>query len=113
MLVSSILSALQTYSRYILIKLGEGLTMGKIQRSWEQLLLLVLSLVGVGIAVYLTTVHYENAPLLCSTHGLIDCSRVLSSPYSVIPGTSVPITVPGLAWCMVSAAFAIAGLRLL
>jgi len=87
--------------------------MEKIQRSWGQLLLLVLSLVGVGIAIYLTAVHYENAPLLCSTRGLIDCSRVLSSPYSVVPGTSVPITVPGLFWCAVSAALAIAGLRLL
>ena len=87
--------------------------MGKIQRSGEQLLLLILSLVGAGIAVYLTAVHYENAPLLCSTRGLIDCSRVLSSPYSVVPGTTVPITVPGLAWCAVSALLAIVGLRLL
>ncbi len=85
--------------------------MGKIQRG--QLLLLILSLVGAGIAVYLTAVHYENAPLICSTRGLIDCSRVLSSPYSVVPGTTVPITVPGLAWCAVSAVLAIVGLRLL
>ena len=87
--------------------------MGKIQRSGGQLLLLILSLVGAGIAVYLTAVHYENAPLICSTRGLVDCSRVLSSPYSVVPGTSVPITVPGLAWCAVSALLAIVGLRLL
>ena len=87
--------------------------MEKIQRSGGQLLLLILSLVGAGIAVYLTAVHYENAPLICSTRGLIDCSRVLASPYSVVPGTSVPITVPGLAWCAVSAILAFAGLRLL
>ena len=87
--------------------------MEKIQRSGGQVLLLVLSLVGAGIAVYLTAVHYENVPLICSTRGLIDCSRVLSSPYSVVPGTSVPITVPGLAWCAVSAVLAIVGLRLL
>ena len=87
--------------------------MGKIQRSGGQLLLLTLSLVGAGIAVYLTAVHYENAPLICSTRGLIDCSRVLSSPYSVVPGTTMPITVPGLAWCAVSAVLAIVGLRLL
>jgi uncharacterized membrane protein len=85
--------------------------MRKIQ--WGQLLLLILSLAGAGIAVYLTAVHYENAPLICSTRGLIDCSRVLSSPYSVVPGTTVPITVPGLAWCVVSAVLAIVGLRLL
>lgn len=74
-------------------------------------MLLLLSLVSAAIAIYLTTVHYENAPLLCSTSGLIDCSRVLSSPYSVVPGTSIPITVPGLAWSLVSAVLAVAGLR--
>ncbi len=87
--------------------------MSMIQRSGGQLLLLLLSLVGAGIAVYLTAVHYENAPLICSTRGLIDCSRVLASPYSVVPGTSVPITVPGLAWCAISVALSIVGLRLL
>ncbi len=74
-------------------------------------MLLLLSLVGAAIAIYLTTVHYENAPLLCSTRGLIDCSRVLSSPYSVVPGTSIPITIPGLAWSLVSAVLAVAGLH--
>ncbi len=85
--------------------------MRQLQNSWSQLLLLLLSLVGAAIAIYLTTVHYENAPLLCSTSGLIDCSRVLSSPYSVVPKTSMPITVPGLAWSLVSAVLAVAGLR--
>jgi uncharacterized membrane protein len=85
--------------------------MRQLHHSWSQLLLFLLSLVGAAIAVYLTTVHYENAPLLCSTSGLIDCSRVLSSPYSVVPGTSIPITVPGLAWSLVSAVLAVAGLR--
>jgi uncharacterized membrane protein len=74
-------------------------------------MLLLLSLVGAAIAIYLTTVHYENAPLLCSTRGLIDCSRVLSSPYSVVPGTSLPITIPGLAWSLISAVLAVVGLR--
>jgi uncharacterized membrane protein len=81
-----------------------------LRRSGSQVLLLVLSLLGVGIATYLTLVHYTNAPLVCSTSGLVDCARVLSSLYSVVPGTSVPITVPGLAWCVVSAALAVVGL---
>ncbi len=50
-----------------------------------QALLFLLSLVGAGIAIYLTTVHYENVPLICSASGLVDCARVLSSSYSVIP----------------------------
>lgn len=85
--------------------------MRQVHYSWSQLLLLLLSLVGAAIAIYLTTVHYENAPLLCSFGGLINCSRVLSSPYSVVPGTSIPITVPGLVWSLVSAVLAVAGLR--
>src|SRR5712691_2727454 len=87
--------------------------MRRIQRFGGQLLLLLLSLIGGGIAIYLTAVHYENVPLLCPTRGVIDCSRVLSSPYSVVPGTAIPITVPGLVWCMVSVVLAVAGLRLL
>jgi len=84
--------------------------MKQIQRSKSQMSILALSFLGVAIAIYLTTVHYENVPLVCSESGLVNCTRVLSSPYSVVPGTSVPITLPGLGWCVVSAALAIAGL---
>ena len=83
-----------------------------IQRSGGQILILLLSLMGAGIAMYLTAVHYEHTPLICSTNGLIDCARVLSSSYSLIPGTTVPITIPGLGWCVVSGALAFIGLRL-
>jgi uncharacterized membrane protein len=69
---------------------------------------LVCALLGVGISVYLTTVHYQHVPLICSSQGLIDCAHVLSSPYSVVPGTSIPISVPGLGWCVVSAILAVA-----
>jgi uncharacterized membrane protein len=74
-------------------------------------ILLVLSVVGIGIACYLTLVHYTNVPLACSSQGLVDCARVLSSPYSVIPGTALPITIPGLGWSLVMLALAVAGLR--
>lgn len=85
--------------------------MKDVQRSVAQILLLLLSLAGIGIALYLTSVHYEHLPLLCSAHGIVDCQRVTSSPYSVVPGTSLPITVPGLGWAAVSVLFAILGLR--
>jgi uncharacterized membrane protein len=86
--------------------------MKQLQRSGKgsQFFLLLLSLLGVGITIYLTTVHYENVPLVCSQSGIIDCARVLSSSYSVIPGTTLPITIPGFGWCIVSATLAIAGL---
>jgi len=86
--------------------------MGTMRRSRVQLALLVLSVIGIGIAIYLTAVHYENVPLICSASGLVDCARVLSSTYSVVPGTTIPISVPGLAWCIVSGGLAIVGLRL-
>jgi uncharacterized membrane protein len=83
-----------------------------LQRSGQGrgLLLLVLSLLGVGISIYLTSVHYENVPLICSASGLIDCARVISSSYSVVPGTTLPITIPGFGWCIISASLAVAGL---
>jgi uncharacterized membrane protein len=86
--------------------------MKRLQRSGQgsQFLLLMLSLLGVGITIYLTSVHYENVPLVCSESGLINCARVISSSYSVVPGTTLPITIPGFGWCVVSASFAIAGL---
>ena len=83
-----------------------------IQGSVGQILLLLLALVGIGISIYLTIIHYEHIPPVCSNTGLVDCARVLSSEYSVVPGTSIPITVPGLGWCLVSAGLAVLGLRL-
>ncbi|MBV9232321.1 MAG: vitamin K epoxide reductase family protein, partial [Chloroflexi bacterium] len=85
--------------------------MTDIRHSGGQVSLFALSLLGAAIAIYLTAVHYENVPLVCSTSGLIDCSRVLSSNYSVVPGTAIPITIPGLFWCVVSAILAFVGWR--
>src|SRR5258708_16810260 len=85
--------------------------MKNLQQSWGQLLQLLLPLVGAGISVYLTAVHYDNVPLICSNSGTVNCARVLSSPYSVVPSTSIPISLPGLASCLVLAALAIIGLR--
>ncbi|SRR5258708_7105167 len=82
-----------------------------LRRSGGQIALLVLSLLGAAISIYLTSVHYENVPLVCSTSGFVDCARVLSSSYSVIPGTTIPITIPGLVWSIVSAALAFLALR--
>lgn len=69
-----------------------------------RLLLAGCALAGFAIAVYLTAAHYENVPLACSTSGVVDCGAVTHSSYSVIAGTDIPITVPGLAF------FAVGGL---
>jgi uncharacterized membrane protein len=82
------------------------------RRAWSQIFLLVGSLAGAFIAIYLTAVHYnESVPLFCSGSGLVNCGLVLSSPYGVVLGTSIPTSVPGLAWCLLMAALAIVGLR--
>ena len=81
------------------------------RQSGLQWLLLALALVGAGIAIYLTTVHYAQVPLFCSSRGLVNCERVTSSSYSVVPGTTFPITIPGLLWFLVSAVLAIGALR--
>ncbi len=70
--------------------------------------LMALSVAGFGVAAYLTTVHYANVPLFCSASGLVDCSKVVTSQFSVVPGTSVPITVPGMAFFLVSLGLALA-----
>lgn len=86
--------------------------MEQIRRAKSQFFLLACSLAGAGIAIYLTSVHYELAPLACSESGFVNCTRVLSSSYSLVPGTSIPISVPGLAWNLVMLALAGLGLRL-
>ncbi|GAC1371836.1 MAG: hypothetical protein NVSMB44_39380 [Ktedonobacteraceae bacterium] len=68
------------------------------RRSGGQLVLLALSVLGVVISIYLTITHYDKQSLICSSSGLINCERVLSSSYSVVPGTDLPISIPGLLW---------------
>jgi uncharacterized membrane protein len=66
------------------------------------LLLLLIGIAGVAISIYLTTVHYARVPLVCSTSGLVNCERVLSSPYSSVAG--VPVSVGGVVWFAASGA---------
>ena len=78
------------------------------QGTLRQWCLFGLALVGAGIAIYLTTVHYAKVPLLCSAQGVVNCELVTSSSYSVVPGTTLPITIPGLAWFVISGGLALA-----
>ena len=52
----------------------------------------VLALVGLGIAAYLTYVHYSGAAIACSTGG---CEKVQTSSYAELAG--IPVAVIGLA----------------
>ena len=73
--------------------------------------LLAVAVAGLGISAYLTTLHYAGVPALCpGGGGVINCQAVLSSSYSLIPGTPVPVTVPGMLWFIVSGGLAAASL---
>ncbi len=77
-----------------------------------QTALLVMAVVGLEISIYLTIVHYDsNVPLVCNATGLISCQSVTTSAYSVIPGTTIPITIPGILWFLALGALAGLGLR--
>lgn len=57
--------------------------------------LLVVSAAGIGVAAYLTYVHYEPRALICTTGG--GCETVQGSKYAVLAG--IPVAVLGLtAW---------------
>src|SRR5947209_7520374 len=81
------------------------------RRSWSQITLLLLALVGVGISIYLTIVHYENLSPVCSVLSLFNCELVLTSKFSLVPGTSIPISVLVLLWSLFFAALAFVGWR--
>ncbi len=60
------------------------------RRLW--IAILVASLIGVGIAGYLTYVHYEGLKVLCLSSG--GCETVQASRYSKLDG--IPVAVLGL-----------------
>jgi uncharacterized membrane protein len=57
-------------------------------------LLLLVSAAGIGIAAYLTYVHYRPAALICTGGG--GCESVQESKYAVLVG--IPIAILGLAY---------------
>ncbi|MHB1504154.1 MAG: vitamin K epoxide reductase family protein [Acidimicrobiales bacterium] len=69
--------------------------------GWRPATTLLLSLAGVGDAIYLTIAHYAAVPLACSDTGLINCEKVTTSPQSVVLG--IPVAVLGLAWFLAMA----------
>lgn len=72
--------------------------------------MLLMALAGLGISIYLTIIHYQGVAPVCNTTGVIDCAAVTSSAYSVVPGTHIPITIPGMLWFVVSGGIALVAL---
>ena len=67
---------------------------------WARATSLALSLAAVGVASYLTVTHYTDpAALACPDTGVVNCTLVTTSSWSVMLG--VPVAVLGLAWSVV------------
>ncbi len=69
---------------------------------WMQIVTFVLTLAGLGVSVYLTISHFTGAPLACSETGLVNCTKVTTSPQSYVFG--IPVAVLGLAFFVFAAA---------
>lgn len=71
-------------------------TRGGVQRplpNWRESLMLALSLIGLGVAVYLAYVEVKAVPAACGPVG--DCNQVQTSPYARLFGV-LPIGVLGM-----------------
>ena len=67
---------------------------------WAQIASLVLSLAALAISTYLTVTHYSDpASLACPDTGVVNCTLVTTSSWSVVVG--VPVAVLGLVWSLV------------
>jgi len=74
--------------------------------SARMLITLGSSIVGLGIASYLTLAHYTSVvSLVCPNSGAINCDAVTTSSESYLLG--IPVAVLGLAYFVVVLAFAL------
>jgi uncharacterized membrane protein len=70
---------------------------------WMQITTFVLALAGLGVSSYLTIAHFTESALAgCSESGLVNCTRVTTSPQSYVFG--IPVAVLGLAFFVFVAA---------
>ncbi len=70
---------------------------------WMQITTFVLALAGLGVSIYLTIAHFTESALAgCSESGLVNCTKVTTSPQSYVFG--IPVAVLGLAFFVFVAA---------
>jgi uncharacterized membrane protein len=90
----------------------KGSDMSSFRRSGGQIVLVLLACLSLAISIYLTIVHYDSTvPVVCSASGLVNCENVLTSSYSVVPGTTLPVAIPGILWSVVALALPLAVLK--
>ena len=64
---------------------------------WLQITTFALALAGLGVSIYLTIAHFTESTLAgCSESGLVNCTKVTTSPQSYVFG--IPVAVLGLAF---------------
>lgn len=72
-------------------------------RNW---IVLVASIAGIGVAMYLTLAHFESGiQLSCPATGPINCDAVTHSPESYVFG--IPVSLLGLIYFVVMTGFSI------
>lgn len=81
--------------------------------GWQRPALVAIAVAGIAISIYLTVTHLSAVPLLCTVGSVVNCASVTHSAYSVIPGTSIPISVLGILWFAVSGVLALTTSRFL
>jgi uncharacterized membrane protein len=65
---------------------------------WLRIIVLALSVLGLGLSIYLTIAHLAGAHILvCSSKGLVNCEAVTTSPESEVFGV-FPVAELGLAF---------------
>jgi len=62
---------------------------------WAETVTFLLSLIGLGLSVYLTITHFDKQLLACTSNGVIDCAKVTTSAQSELLG--IPVAILGLA----------------
>ena len=64
---------------------------------WLQLTSWLVAMAGLGVSIYLTIAHFTESKLAgCSESGLVNCTKVTTSPQSYVFG--IPVAVLGLAF---------------
>jgi len=69
---------------------------------WAEVTTFLLSLLGLGLSIYLTITHFAKQLLVCSGTGFVDCAKVTTSPQSYF--LHVPVAFLGLGTYAVMAA---------
>lgn len=63
---------------------------------WAEVVTFLLSLIGLGLSIYLTIAHFAGAQILaCTNSGFLNCTKVTTSTQSYFLG--IPVTILGLA----------------